>query len=222
MENLKYYIAAFLSGITSKLYDDLFDNNKLKNFRSEYILELLKGIHYILLTIISLKQPIFFIIFAFANMLAFISDKTAPYEKPYEKSMVISFFLLFFFIDYSKITFENLLTNFKQSITFFLVFAIEPFFITEDISFRKMLIRICAMCLSIYAILINNNSPELNEIIHYKLLYAIGYCLISSMIQYYSLYIHKEEPIKEEPKEEPIKEEPKEEPIKKTKKTKKI
>jgi hypothetical protein len=47
MKNFKYYIAAFLGGLVAKMYDDISDNEKLIQYKSEFILELLKGLHYI-------------------------------------------------------------------------------------------------------------------------------------------------------------------------------
>ena len=51
----------FIAGFVNKLYDDLVDNKCLKPYKNKFVMELLKGLHYITLTAVSLQNPLFFI-----------------------------------------------------------------------------------------------------------------------------------------------------------------
>ena len=100
-EIIKLSILTFLAGFFCKVYDDLNDNNLfnsaflLKN--KEYVNELLKGMHYILLTYVSSNYIYPLLIFIIPNMVGVINDKEA-YKLPYEYSGMIAFFILFFYL----------------------------------------------------------------------------------------------------------------------------
>ena len=130
MKNLKYYIAAFLGGIVAKMYDDIFDNKKLEKYKSEFILELLKGLHYIFFTIISLKAPFFFIIMTIVGMLSYISCKN-EWNNSYEKSLLITFSILLLFIDYKDINLQNFIIAIRTNYYCCLATFIEAYFIKE-------------------------------------------------------------------------------------------
>ena len=78
-------------------------NIVLQKFRKDTFMEFLKGIHYISLTSISIKEPLFFIIFCIAIVLNYFGNRE-EYSDPYERSLLYSFLLLFFILDYKKIT----------------------------------------------------------------------------------------------------------------------
>jgi hypothetical protein len=61
-KNIQNYILAIIAGLFAKLYDDIYDNEKLIEYKTEFNLEFLKGIHYITFTTICLSEPLFFII----------------------------------------------------------------------------------------------------------------------------------------------------------------
>ena len=60
---------AFISGVSCKLYDDLCDNPHIVQYKTEYISELLKGIHYVSFTSVSIKYPYFYVVSVMANVL---------------------------------------------------------------------------------------------------------------------------------------------------------
>ena len=94
-----YSLIALLAGVAAKLYDDLEDNAFLQKFRNNTLMEFLKGIHYISFMSLSIEEPIFFLISYLCNLLHSFGSKES-YSKPYEKSLLYSFLLLFIIIDY--------------------------------------------------------------------------------------------------------------------------
>jgi Skp family chaperone for outer membrane proteins len=188
MENINYYIASFIAGLVAKMYDDISDNEKLYKFKNEFLLELLKGIHYIFFTIISLKEPFFLLISLLANVLNLLSNYQA-FNKPYEFSLV-SLFLLVFFIDYTNVNFINYINVIKKCIYFCLALFLEPYFIKEEVSVMKLCVRTIVLIYCIFfSLFLDSNEPF--DI--YLLFYIIGYILFSVIVQFYSLYIHKED-----------------------------
>jgi hypothetical protein len=117
---------AFCSGLACKLYDDLQDNYLLEKFKNNTFMEYLKGIHYILLTTLSLENPLFFIFFYLGNFFNYLSNPIAFYE-PYEHSLIYSFLLLVMLVDYNKIIniyfFDYILIG-----LLFLINFLEPLF----------------------------------------------------------------------------------------------
>ena len=51
-----------LGGAACKLYDELEDNIYLKQFKTALLMEGIKGLHYISYTVVSILDPLFFII----------------------------------------------------------------------------------------------------------------------------------------------------------------
>ena len=135
------FLLSFLGGSSAKIYDDLNDNECLKQFYNNTFMEFLKGIHFILFTAVSIHEPLFFYIFYAANILNYLSN-TKNWNFPYELSLIFSFFILFFIIDYKKV--NNIKKNNK---IFFgcmiLAMFTEPLFMyylleDEDYSFKKI------------------------------------------------------------------------------------
>lgn len=182
-----YSLIALLAGAAAKLYDDLEDNNFLQKFRNSTLMEFLKGLHYISFTAASIEEPLFFIFQYLCNIVYFFG-KTEAYSKPYEKSLLYSFLLLFIIIDYKKIISLCLIDK-LISIFDVLVFALEPlvgFDIIHEYSFAKMNCRIIIMILQItLCYFIRSNS------LRYITVYFIGYLFISVLVQYYSLRMEK-------------------------------
>ena len=83
--------------VFNKLYDDLVDNKCLKPYKNKFIMELLKGLHYITFTSVGLQDPLFFIIHYCVNIFNFFGGKNS-WENPYENSLFYSFFILWFII----------------------------------------------------------------------------------------------------------------------------
>jgi hypothetical protein len=211
-----YSLIALLAGVANKLYDDLEDNTFLKKFRNNTLMEFLKGIHYIAFTATSVEEPMFFIVQYLCNIVYFFG-KTEAYSKPYEKSLLYSFLLLFVIIDYKKIT-SFCLCDKLISIFYVFTFALEPFMGSDSIdeySFAKMIARLINMIIHIILYyFIRSNSLK------YITAYFIGYLFISVLVQLYSLTMEKLkiEEVKEEVKEEEIEEKEKEKEEEKGKK----
>ena len=56
-------IFSFIGGFSAKLYDDINDNIYFTDFKKNiFLMELLKGLHYITFTSVGLQDPLFFII----------------------------------------------------------------------------------------------------------------------------------------------------------------
>jgi hypothetical protein len=201
-----YSLLALLAGVAAKLYDDIEDNNFLQKFHNNTLMEFLKGIHYILFMSLSIEEPLFFLISYLINILHSFGAKES-YSKPYEHSLLYSFVLLFFIIDYKKITslclFDKLLI-----ISGILMAALEPLIgpvVKNEYSFTKMICRVITMVFQIIlCCFIRSN------VLKYLTIEFIGYLFISVLVQYYSLRMEKQkieiEKEEKEVKEEEIKE----------------
>jgi hypothetical protein len=178
-------------------------------------MEFLKGIHYILFMSLSIEEPLFFLFSYLLNILHSFGNKES-YSKPYEHSLLYSFVLLFFIVDYKKITslclFDKLLI-----ISGILMAALEPLIgpaVKDEYSFAKMICRVIVMVfIIILCYFIRSNGLK------YAAIELIGYLFISVLVQLYSLTMEKlkEEEVKEievKEKEEVKEEEVKEEEVK--------
>jgi len=178
---------SFLAGLACKLYDDLSDNILLKEFKNETFMEFLKGIHYISFTTISINEPLFFIVNYALNFLHSITNREA-YKNPYEHSLFYSFLLLFFIIKYKKITTINII-DLLLLISFLFLCFFEPLFISvflknKEVSKYKLYLRTCSLIYVFICLLFSNS-----ETLTYVLTYICAYIALSSIIQYYSLFI---------------------------------
>jgi hypothetical protein len=193
---------AFMAGCSCKLYDDIQDIPHYKNYKNNiYLTEALKGIHYILFTIVSLKDNFFFITQYIINSLHTLTSKES-FSNPYEHTLFYSFFILFFALDYKKLFqdiqyyFQNLsnngMLNFNNPFilyTYLLTFiitagTIEPIIYSEENSFKKLFIRLLATIFFFIIYFINKTENSL-----YFILYSAGYMLCSTISQIYILYI---------------------------------
>jgi len=202
-----YSLIALLAGAAAKLYDDIEDNNFLQKFHNNTLMEFLKGIHYILFMSLSIEEPLFFLFSYLLNILHSFGNKES-YSKPYEHSLLYSFVLLFFIVDYKKITslclFDKLLI-----ISGILMAALEPLIgpaVKDEYSFAKMICRVIVMVfIIILCYFIRSNGLK------YAAIELIGYLFISVLVQLYSLRMEKEvKEVKEKEIKEEIKEEVKE------------
>lgn len=178
-KNIQNYILAIIAGLFAKLYDDIYDNEKLVEYKTEFNLEFLKGIHYITFTIVCLSEPLFFIIQVFINSLNNLGNKNA-FAPPYEHSLLYSFLILFFIIDYKKIS-----MSFYDLAPFFgVAFAMyfEPFVTKSEYSVLKLGLRFVSTCYCIIVSLL-----PFSKGVTYISLYSVGYLLCSVFVQFYSL-----------------------------------
>ena len=207
-----------LAGVAAKLYDDLEDNNLLQKFHNNTLMEFLKGLHYIAFTTASIKEPMFFIIQYVANFLNQFVNKIA-WSKPYEQSLLYSALLLFVIIDYKKITYFSV-TDKLLTIIFILCLTLEPIvflFESKDSEYSSTKMNVRGVLVIIYIILYNLSK---SNTLKYIMAYAIGYLIISVLVQYYSLKIEKLKEIEEKEKEIEEIEKLKIEEVKKKKKKK--
>jgi hypothetical protein len=195
-------LIALLAGVAAKLYDDLEDNNFLQKFRNSTLMEFLKGIHYITFTAASVEEPMFFIFQYLCNIVHSFGNKEA-YSKPYEKSVLYSFLLLFIIIDYKKITSLCLIDK-LISIFYVFSFALEPYMGSDSIdeySFAKMIARLINMIIHIILYYFIRSTS-----LKYITVYYIGYLFISVLVQLYSLRMEKLKIEIEKEKEKEVKE----------------
>jgi len=185
-----YLISSFLAGLFAKLYDDLVDNEFLQKYNTVFLQELLKGIHYILFTVTSLNDGLFYIMLYLVVTANFFGDKEA-FQNPYEFSLFFSLSIIIFL---SKGI--HLKLNFLDIVIFLIpiLFAyVDSYFFYNDVSFNKMFFRSIA-CFVLTLLMVCSFS-FLSVSIKYLILYYLGYCFLSVLIQYYSLYIVDKEDI---------------------------
>jgi hypothetical protein len=194
---MKYEMLSLLAGVSCKLYDDLEDNELLSSFKTPFILEVLKGFHYVLFTCVSLHSAVFFYFNYFLNFLHLLTNKNA-YSNPYEKSVIFSFGILFFILNKSEVSVDF---NIHDSVTFLfgcLLMYTEHLICPDEISTKKLLCRV------IFFILFPLGTLWLSWVqspaIKYSCWYQIGYGIISVIVQYYSLFVCKKPPLVPEEK----------------------
>ena len=183
----KFYILALLSGISSKIYDDLDDNNLFYLFKqnSNLIQECLKMFQVITLTIFSIYYYLFSYYFYIVNIFNYLGNNKA-FSKPYENALLLIFPIILVFTNYS--TFESIkYFDIYLCISFLLGMFYEPIFITDEISNIKMYSRISLTLYYIF-LLILNYYFELSEWVKIIIFYNIGYLCVSSLFQYLSVY----------------------------------
>ena len=186
---IKCLLLAFFSGFVCKLYDDLKDNKTLLRFKTDILMEMLKGLHYIGFTIVSLEEPLFYCFQVIGNIFHRVNNKSG-YNEPYEKSVFFSFLLLLFVLDFNKIQ-KLTFNDFMCVIVFVTTLLSEPLIFKTEYSIVKFIYRffvvIFSSAFTLYFIKGISNS------VLCLLFYYLGYLLLSVFIQYYSVFIYKEE-----------------------------
>ncbi len=171
------------------MYDDLNDNPLLYKFKHKTFMEFLKGVHFISFTAISIHDPLFFIISYVANFLHYLGNQEG-YHAAYEHSLIYSFMLLFFILDYRKITTMNRIDT-LLIVGVCVTLLLEPilmryFFKNSEFSHQKMIIRILLCILTMFTYGMATSST-----VHHLFTYFIGYGVFSVIVQYYSLMKEK-------------------------------
>ena len=205
-------VLTFLAGVFCKIYDDLNDNNLfekhsflLKN--KEYINEMLKGLHYILLTYVSSKYIYPVIMFLFINIVNIIFDTNA-YKMPYELSGMILWIIFGIYISIFNI--ESIHMNMNIIIPFLLIYFPTAYFFDificyMEFGYKKLIIRSLSALGIILLFLANyiyNFCPD--EKLYY-LWWLIGYFITSICFQLYLILdSEKNTIIKDKVKEELI------------------
>lgn len=176
-----YKLVSLLCGVVCKLYDDLNDNPLLLKFKNKLLMEILKGLHYIFFISLSLKEPLFFCFQYIANVVHFLNNNEG-YSKPYEKSLLYSFPLLLFLVDFKKIKPLTYLDIFASWL-FIMAKFIEPIFVKSEYSYYKLIFRIIILLIIFLFCLL-----PISPILLYIFIYMFGYMLSSVIVQYYSLF----------------------------------
>lgn len=183
---MKYELLSLFAGICCKLYDDLDDNELLSWLKTPFIMELLKGLHYVSFTCISLHNAAFFYFNYFTNLLHSVFNSIA-FSKPYERSLWFTLGLLFFIVNPIESSFHlgfiDKLYIFSTSSTMLL----EPLFCTDDISTYKFVFRSLLIFGNLVIYFLFNT--QLSDFVKCIIFYAVGYVLVSSIVQYYSLFV---------------------------------
>lgn len=171
-------------------------------------MEFLKGIHYISFTSISMEDSLFFYIMVISN-LAHYSTSPESYAEPYEKSLLCSFLLLFFVL-HDKPLFETRSIDWISFCLIVIGFLTEPFHsryylrlfsfkpspagekecatdcANFEFTLRKLIVRLFYVIICMCALVFLTN---MHLTARHILLYVIGYSLLSTVVQYYSVFL---------------------------------
>lgn len=172
------FLYAFLGGVSCKLYDDFNDNAMI----GREIQEILKGTQWILLTLLSYNDFNFALINFTMNALNALNN-WEEWKHPYESSLLLltPIFLLTSFSTRMHPT----LYDIGYVLVFVFTMAMEPLFIHEEFSYRKLVIRLVALIVSYIGVWFEG----IVSISFIKLgYYSIGYLLTSCFFQSYMLW----------------------------------
>ena len=191
-----YEFLSLIAGIVCKIYDDIQDNKNFHNYKkNKFLLELLKGIHFITFTTISIDKPLFFFVTVMIIIIQYITNKLSlqyltnenSFYKPYENSILYSFSILFLLVDYKKINLNFNMEDYCLIIYLIICIFFEHLLIyKKEICLNKLLIRLVSVIFLLVSLLFINYN---DKTIKYLIIYASGYLLVSIMVQYYSLFI---------------------------------
>ena len=178
------YIIASIAGFNAKLYDDLVSDNDI--IKSEVIKQMSIGIAWILFTLLC-SHDFNFMFYLYILVLVNFFAEPFAYSNAYETSGLIIFPLLFFY---------NFSTRTRVSILemLFIAFGMlgfigESLIIKEDVSVRKLIMRVLACICIIIDICIAQYFNFSSSIIK-LLFYFLAYMGSSVLFQIYSLYIN--------------------------------
>jgi hypothetical protein len=175
------FVLSVIYGITIKVYDDITDTGIPV---SPLLLELLKSIQTVTLTLTTYSDFNYSLYFLGINILALLSDKTAYLDDMYYKSI---FYLCPLVLVFSFKTryMPNILDVF-YIFWFALMFAIEPLVIREDVSDRKFILRSLGIVGTVGGICVGLYFRVSSSIL--KIVFAwLGYVTTSSIFQGYML-----------------------------------
>ena len=174
------FLCAVLGGISCKLYDDLNDNHLI----GPHIQEILKGSQWILLALLSYNDFNFAVVNLIANAGNALNN-WGEWNHPYETSLLC---LAPLFVVISASTAQWLsICDYTYATGFIGLMAVEPLFIKEEFSYRKLLVRIWLLisCVAWIPIAVYNGMSTSLMKVNY---YIAGYFLISSCFQAYMLW----------------------------------
>jgi hypothetical protein len=232
------FACTFLCGAVAKIYDDLVDNYRLHKFSNPTLLEVLKGTFMLTLTFTSIFNPLWGLTMWVSNWMLMFCEPLS-YELPYERSLYITYGILFIFINYDKL-FEQIIE------LYYLKYEVTDSFLTILITFVGETVIRKIMLLPFVPQSIRGGCNNLKEVSVYKIIstsaaliwfmlinqsnittklftiWQFGYAIIRLFTQIYSLFVYKPKSfpldetvdklpdVKEEQQENPKDEEPKE------------
>lgn len=192
---------ALTAGVACKLYDDIQDNPFL-SFENPYLNEALKAVHYILLSVISIVYPWFYVllsslhasqygeaIYSYLTKAEWISNS---YENPYEFAGLFTYILVF-----GVLLFPRYMFPMKKADYGLLAFTLFASFMenvssnskSQEVSMKKIMIRTILSLITVGVIVGLPLSTD-SKLFAY---YVLGYLLLSIMVQVYSLTRPKQE-----------------------------
>lgn len=180
-------IFSFIGGFSAKLYDDINDNIYFTDFKKNiFLMELLKGLHYVSFMSVGMTDNLFYFISYIANLLNLLANKDA-FSNSYEKSLLYTFLLGLFALNYKKM-YESIKSINLYSLNIFGVLLFmsfmfgEPLILNSEVSLIKLCFRISSsfICLFLYFMC---DVPTFKFIF----IYMAGYTICSSIIQFISL-----------------------------------
>lgn len=180
-------IFSFLGGLSAKLYDDFNDNPSFLNLKNnKFLMELLKGLHYLSFISVGMEDNLYYVLFYIANFINYLTSIGA-YSEPYENSILYTFLLGFFLLNYTKI-YQSIQSIKIYSIDtiaylwFILSMFFEPLIINKDVSLNKLCFRIFWAVLSLLFYFMCEMKT-----FKFIFIYVFGYLSCSCVIQYISL-----------------------------------
>jgi len=180
-------VFSFIGGFSAKLYDDINDNIHFSDLKKNlFLMELLKGLHYVSFMSVGMTNNLFYFISYIANIFNLLGNNDA-YSNPYEHSLLYTFSLGLLALNYNKI-YESIQSIKLYSLnTFSFLFiitfmGIEPLFLNSEISLAKLCFRISSSVVFLFFYLICD-MPTFK----YIFIYFFGYLFCSSIIQFISL-----------------------------------
>jgi hypothetical protein len=169
-----------IGGISGKVYDDIVDEGIPV---SDTFKEALKGIQWITLALASVGDFNYTFIQFIFNVLNHLGNPDA-FKFPYEYSLLLVY-PIFLFLSFHTRKELHYIDSIPLIITAVAMYF-EPMFITENISYKKFLIRSFGS-LSYTILLIFGGYFNVNSGIIKFSIYAIGYGVTSALFQFYML-----------------------------------
>jgi hypothetical protein len=181
---MHYFIVACLAGLACKLYDDLSDNPLLEQFKSPSLMEFLKGMHYVLFTILALHNPVFLMLIWSFCTVNLLKDPTA-WSGSYESSFyyIMCFMCILLVLKYDQLPSLNMFDVVCIFAMLSLISSESRIYSGAEFSIAKLITRGMFVCITLCMTILPFNSVTFK----YMFLYGIGYLLCSVAVQYYSL-----------------------------------
>jgi len=170
---------AFLGGVSCKMYDDL---NDMDIIHSDKLNEALKGLQWIILSVLSIHDFNFAMIIYTVNLInSFVNSK--EWSEPYEFTGLYVFPILLLLSFHTRTYFS--VFDILLFVGFILIASIEPFIFTEETSYSKLISRI--ICAILLIILVLKSSHGISQSVLKCLYYSLAYFITSSFFQVYKV-----------------------------------